>query len=71
MLDVTECKPLKCDELIDILITLSSFYDTSVATPTKAQKQVINMLEAEVPVRRAQIARNVDHVALDLNKLQM
>ena len=71
LLDVTECKPLTCDELIDILITLSSFYDTSMESPTRAQKKVLYMLEDEVPARRAQIARNMDHMALDMGKLRV
>ena len=69
LLDVTECDPLKCDELIDILITLSSFYDTSKESPTQSQKKVLNMLEDEVPARRAQIASNMDHKALVLGTL--
>ena len=60
MLDVKECEPLQVDELLDILVTLSSFYNTSVEKPTRAQKPVFRMLEAEVPARREEIARNMD-----------
>ena len=69
MLDVQDCEPLTAAELLDILVTLSSFYDIFVTSPTKAQKPVVRMLDAEVPARREQIARNMDHVALSLGQL--
>ena len=71
MLDVKECEPLQVSELLDILITLSSFYNTSVAKPTKAQRYVFQMLEAEVPARREEIARNMDHVARSMGQMQV
>ena len=70
MLDVKECEPLEVGELLDILITLSSFYDTSTAKPTKAQKYVHNMLAVEVPERRKQIANNMDQVARSMSEMQ-
>ena len=71
MLDVKECEPLQVGELLDILITLSSFYNTSVGKPTKSQKYVYNMLATEVPARREQIASNMDQVARSMSQMQV
>ena len=49
MLDVKECEPLQVSELLDILITLSSFYNTSVAKPTRAQKLSVACLRPRSP----------------------
>ena len=71
MLDVKECEPLEVGELLDILITLSSFYDTSSVKPTRAQRYVHNMLAVEVPERRKQIANNMAQVARSMSEMQV
>ena len=64
-LDMDEIKPLDRSELIDILVTLSTFYDLSPAgTKTKAQKPIFNMLEQEGGKRRAQVTSSMDAVGL-------
>ena len=71
MLDVEECPPLEVDELLDILVTLSSFYNTSTETPSPAQKPILRMLDAVVPPRRQQIATSMDQVARSLGEMQV
>ena len=71
MLDVDECLPLEVDELLDILVTLSSFYNTSTETPRPAQKPILRMLDLEVPPRREQIGNSMDQVARSLSEMQV
>ena len=71
MLDVAEVEPLDRGELIDILITLSAFYDTSVAKPTRSQKPVIHLIEQEGGQRRQTVAQKMDEVALALGQLSV
>ena len=60
-----EIKPLDRSELIDILITLSTFYDLSPeGTKTKAQKPIFHMLEKEGGKRREQVTKSMDAVGL-------
>ena len=64
-LDMDEIKPLDRSELIDILITLSTFYDLSPeGTKTKAQKPIFHMLEKEGGKRREQVTKSMDAVGL-------
>jgi hypothetical protein len=71
LLDMDECPPLERDELIDILVTISSFYDTRIVDPTKAQKSILYMLEQEGAQRRQQVTQNMDHVALQMGRLSV
>ncbi len=71
LLDMDECPPLERGELIDILVTISSFYDTSIVEPSKAQKSILYMLEQEVEQRRQQVMQNLDHVALQMGRLSV
>ena len=72
-LDMDECPPMERAELIDVLVTVSSFYDTSIVEPTKAQQSILHMLEEESQQRRqrvvANLSANMDHVALQLGTL--
>ena len=71
MLDVNECPPLEADELLDILVTLCSFYDTSTETPRPAQKAILRLLVSEVPERREQIGKSMDQMAHSLSEMQV
>ena len=72
-LDMDECPPMERAEMIDLLITVASFYDTSVADPTRAQQSILHMLDEEHGQRRqrvvANLAANMDHVAFQLGTL--
>ena len=72
MLDVDECPPLEVGEFIDVLVTLSCFYDTSSAKPRPAQKALFRMLEQEVPARRQKIEKGIDdQMARSMSELQV
>ena len=72
-LDMDDCPPMERAELIDVLVTVSSFYDTSIAEPTRAQQSILYMLEEEGQQRRqrvvANLSANMDHVAMQLGTL--
>ena len=72
-LDMEECQPMERAEMIDLLITIAAFYDTSVADPTKPQQHIMYMLDKEHEQRRqrvvANLSANMDHVALQLGTL--
>jgi hypothetical protein len=74
-LDMEECQPMERGEMIDVLITIAAFYDTSasVAQPTRAQQSIMDMLDKEHDHRRqrvvANLTANADHVALKAGKL--
>ena len=72
MLDVDECPPLEVAEFLDILVTLSSFYDTSTAKPRPAQKAIFRMLDKEVPARRQKIEKCMeDQMARSMSEMQV
>jgi hypothetical protein len=60
-----DCQPMERAEVIDLLITLAAFYDTSVADPTKPQQAIMYMLDQEHAHRRqrvvASLAANAEH----------
>ncbi len=44
--------------MIDLLITIAAFYDTSVADPTRPQQQIMYMLEKEQEQSRQRVVAN-------------
>ena len=60
MLDVQDVRPLEIPEFLDILVTLSSFYNFAACKQTKSAKPVLRLLEAEVPAKRALIIKNLE-----------
>ena len=71
MLDADECKPLERGELIDILVTLSAFYQPNVAQPTRSQRPVLHMIEQVSGQRRAEVVQKLGEVALALGRLSV
>jgi hypothetical protein len=58
-LDMEQCQPMERGEMIDVLITIAAFYDTSVADPTKPQQQIMYMLEKEREQSRQRVVANL------------
>jgi hypothetical protein len=59
-LDMEEVQPMERGEMIDLLITLAAFYDTScVPDPSKSQKAIMYMLDQEYDHRRQRVVANL------------
>ena len=58
-LDMEECQPMERGEVIDLLITLAAFYDTSVPEPTRGQRAIMYMLDQEFDHRRQRVVANL------------
>ena len=71
MLDAEDVKPLDLSEFFDILVTLASFYNFTAIKPTKSQKPVYRLLDAELPAKRAQIAKNMKRIEDQMAHLNM
>ncbi len=57
------------EEMIDLLITIAAFYDTSVADPTRAQQSIMYMLDKEHEQRRQRVVANLAANAEHADKL--
>jgi hypothetical protein len=68
-LDMEECPPMERGEMIDLLITIAAFYDTSVADPTRAQQHIMYMLDKEHEQRRQRVVANLAANAEHADKL--
>jgi hypothetical protein len=68
-LDMDECPPMERVEMIDLLITIAAFYDTSVADPTRAQQHIMYMLDKEHEQRRQRVVANLAANAEHADKL--
>ena len=55
--------------MIDLLITIAAFYDTSVADPTRAQQHIMYMLDKEHEQRRQRVVANLAANAEHADKL--